>query len=110
MQNGFGSAEQSAALLAVLGNAKRLLIMHHLLAGELAVNELARRVNLSQSAISQHLARLRQAGLVETRRDRQTIYYSSQSDITRRLMHALDGHFQPDPLPLQPKEIRPQSR
>ena len=86
-------AERSAALLAVLGNAKRLLVMHHLLQGELAVNELARRVNLSQSAISQHLARLREAGLVETRRDRQTIYYSSRSDIARRLLGALDGYF-----------------
>lgn len=106
MQNGFESAEQSAALLAVLGNAKRLLIMHHLLAGELAVNELARRVSLSQSAISQHLARLRQAGLVQTRRDRQTIYYSSRSEITRRLMNVLDGHFHPEAPRLQPKEIR----
>jgi DNA-binding transcriptional ArsR family regulator len=87
------SADRSAALLAVLGNAKRLLVMHHLLQGELAVNELARRVNLSQSAISQHLARLREAGLVETRRDRQTIYYSSRSEIARRLLGALNGHF-----------------
>ncbi|GHD17675.1 transcriptional regulator [Tianweitania populi] len=87
------SAERSAALLAVLGNAKRLLVMHHLLQDELAVNELARRVNLSQSAISQHLARLREAGLVETRRDRQTIYYSSRSEIARRLLGALDGYF-----------------
>lgn len=87
------SAEKSASLLAVLGNAKRLLVMHHLLQGELAVNELARRVNLSQSAISQHLARLREAGLVETRRDRQTIYYSSHSEIARRLLGTLNGHF-----------------
>ncbi|WP_347879899.1 ArsR/SmtB family transcription factor [Tianweitania aestuarii] len=87
------NAERSAALLAVLGNAKRLLVMHHLLQGELAVNELAKRVNLSQSAISQHLARLRDAGLVETRRNRQTIYYSSQSEIARRLLGVLDTYY-----------------
>jgi DNA-binding transcriptional ArsR family regulator len=99
------SADQSAELLSVLANSHRLRIMNHLLAEEMAVHEVADRVQLSQSAISQHLARLRRAGVVSTRRDRQTIYYSSQSEIVRHLIDALDGHFNPpNPEPNSPSE------
>jgi DNA-binding transcriptional ArsR family regulator len=69
-------AEDIAIVLALLGNAKRLAIMCHLAEEELSVGAIAERVNLSQSALSQHLAKLRAEGLVETRRDRQLIYYS----------------------------------
>lgn len=69
-------AEQAAALLRSLGNGKRLLALCHLAqSGELGVGALAERVGLSQSALSQHLARLRSEGLVTTRRDMQAIYY-----------------------------------
>jgi DNA-binding transcriptional ArsR family regulator len=63
-------------LLKAMGNPHRLLVLCHLLGGEKNVGELERLVGLSQSALSQHLARLRRDGLVTTRRSAQTIYYS----------------------------------
>jgi DNA-binding transcriptional ArsR family regulator len=59
-----------------MGNPHRLVVLCQLLAGERSVGELERLVGLSQSALSQHLARLRRDGLVKTRRSAQTIYYS----------------------------------
>jgi len=69
-------AGEAAQLLKALGNEQRLVILCHLLDGPLSVGELNQRVELSQSALSQHLALLRELGLVETRREAQTIYYS----------------------------------
>lgn len=69
-------AEDIASVLALLGNPKRLAIMCHLIEGELSVGAIADKVALSQSALSQHLAKLRAQGMVETRRNRQMIYYS----------------------------------
>jgi DNA-binding transcriptional ArsR family regulator len=88
------NAEGVAELLTLLGNGKRLVIIGHLLEGEMSVGAIARQVGLSQSALSQHLAKLRNLGLVQTRRDRQTIYYSCNSDAVRRLFAALDENFQ----------------
>ena len=62
-------------LLSALANQKRLMIMSYLFQGELSVNALAHKVGLSQSALSQHLAKLRTVGIVSTRRDGQTIFY-----------------------------------
>ena len=53
----------AARLLSALANQKRLLIMSYLFQGELSVNTLAQKVNLSQSALSQHLAKLRAVGI-----------------------------------------------
>ena len=72
------NAEDLVNLLKALANDKRLLIMCALLRGEKCVGELEDIVDLSQSALSQHLARLRRDRLVSTRRDAQTIYYSLQ--------------------------------
>ena len=72
-------ADRASDLLGALANQKRLMIMTHLFSGELSVNALAMKVNLSQSALSQHLAKLRNLGLVETRREGQTIYYRASS-------------------------------
>ena len=69
-------AAEAAQLLKALGNEQRLLILCNLLNRPLAVSELNERVDLSQSALSQHLALLRDAGMVETRRESQSIYYS----------------------------------
>lgn len=82
-------AEDAALLLSVMGNAKRLAILEHLLQGEMSVNAIADVVGLSQSALSQHLAKLRSHRLVETRRDRQMIYYSCDSAVVRRMMATL---------------------
>lgn len=69
-------AADAADLMKALGNESRLMILCCLAAGEVSVGELNKRIALSQSALSQQLARLRRAGLVKTRRDSQTIFYS----------------------------------
>lgn len=69
-------AREAEALLKGLGNSHRLMILCSLVGGELSVSDLNERVPLSQSALSQHLATLRRAGMVSTRRESQTIFYS----------------------------------
>src|SRR5512134_1332713 len=69
-------AGEAARLLRALANPHRLLVLCVLSDGELSVGELNERVPLSQSALSQHLARLRADGLVDTRREAQTIRYA----------------------------------
>ncbi len=69
-------ASDAARLLKTLANEKRLMILCLLVESERSVGELNARVELSQSALSQHLAVLREEGLVHTRRDAQSIYYS----------------------------------
>jgi ArsR family transcriptional regulator, virulence genes transcriptional regulator len=70
------SARRASALLKAMGNPHRLMILGQLIQAERSVGELERIVGLSQSALSQHLARLRRDNLVKTRRSAQTIYYS----------------------------------
>ncbi len=70
------SALRASALLKAMSNEHRLMILCQLLPGEKSVGELERIIGLSQSALSQHLARLRRDNLVRTRRQAQTIYYS----------------------------------
>ncbi len=70
----------AAALLKAMGNERRLSILLHLSQGEKSVGELENLVGLSQSALSQHLAVLRQEGLVRTRRQAQTIFYRLEGD------------------------------
>lgn len=69
------NASGAATLLKGLANENRLMIMCVLAEGETSVGQLNQRIELSQSALSQHLAVLREQGLVETRRESQTIYY-----------------------------------
>ena len=88
-QNDVNFAERAAELLSAMANAKRLQIIGHLLANELSVSQIAARVELSQSALSQHLAKLRALELVETRRDRQSIFYSCPSGQVRQVYHTL---------------------
>jgi DNA-binding transcriptional ArsR family regulator len=87
------NAGSVAAFLSLMGNEKRLLIMSYLTEGEMSVGAIAEKVLLSQSALSQHLTKLRALNLVETRRDRQTIYYSCKSEAVRELLRMLDGIF-----------------
>jgi len=91
------NANAAATLLALLGNEKRLVIISHLLEGEMSVGAIAEKVSLSQSALSQHLAKMRAVELVETRRDRQTIYYSCNSEAVRQLVGALNEIFSEEP-------------
>lgn len=91
-------AEEAAALLASMANAKRLLVLCHLVEGERSVGELAAIAGLSQSALSQHLGRMRIQGLVKTRRDAQTIFYSLASDEVRAVLRTLyDLYCAPSP-------------
>lgn len=70
------NAETVSDFLKSLANENRLLVLCALLEGEQSVSELNAHVDLSASALSQHLAWLREGGLVQTRREAQTIYYS----------------------------------
>lgn len=78
-----------ADLLGAMANEKRLEILHLLVTEEMSVSILAGRVGLSQSALSQHLAKLRDLNLVNTRREAQTIYYTCQSTAVRTILDAL---------------------
>jgi DNA-binding transcriptional ArsR family regulator len=87
-------AAEAAALLKLLANENRLLILCRLaLKGEMAVGDLAAAVGLSQSALSQHLARMREEGLVATRREAQTIFYRIANENAKRLLNLLKGIY-----------------
>jgi len=72
-----------------MGNEHRLVILSHLAEGEKSVSELRHLVGLNQSALSQHLAKLRREELVETRRDAQRVIYSLNGTSPWRLLEAL---------------------
>lgn len=82
-------AELASRLLKSLANERRLLILCHLIKGEKSVGELEKLVGLSQSALSQHLARLRKDALVTTRREAQTIFYSLASSNAQAVLATL---------------------
>ena len=86
-------AAEAAALLKALSHDKRLSILCHLAGRELTVRQINDRVPGSQSVISQHLAVLRRDGLVKTRREAQTIYYSLDDDRAARLIEVLHELF-----------------
>ena len=88
-------AADAAQLLKALGNEQRLHILCHLLDGPLSVGELNQRLELSQSALSQHLALLRELELVDTRREAQTIYYSLPDGPVVRIMALLQDIYCP---------------
>ena len=86
-------SQEVADLLKVMSNSHRLLILCELNKGERSVTALEAVVPLSQSALSQHLARLRECGVVTTRREAQTIYYSLADPRVTRLMGTLYDLF-----------------
>ncbi len=88
-----GRARTVIPLLKAVSNENRLLILCYLGQGEMSVTELNDYFDLSQSALSQQLAKLREDGLVTTRRDSQTIYYSLASDEAARLIEFLHSEF-----------------
>ena len=83
------NADKAAFFLKAFSNEKRLQIACVLFDGEKAVGELEKIVGLSQSALSQHLARLRRDDVVKTRREAQTIYYSLSTSSVEKLLDAL---------------------
>jgi DNA-binding transcriptional ArsR family regulator len=90
------SADQAAALLQAVGNPKRLVILCLLIQqGEMSVGALNEMVALSPSALSQHLARMRQEGLVSYRREAQTLYYRIEDPNVAKLIGTLKDIFCP---------------
>lgn len=86
-------AGDAAGFLKALANDQRLLVLCALLDGELSVGEINERVPLSQSALSQHLSVLREAGLVTTTRQSQTIYYAIARGPALQIMEVLYATF-----------------
>lgn len=82
-------AADAARLMSALGNESRLMILCLLAEGEQSVGDINAIVPLSQSALSQQLARLRAQGLVETRRESQTIYYTLADGPAGKVIHLL---------------------
>ena len=82
-------AAEAEAFLRSLASRHRLMILCSLLEGEMPVGELVRHLGLSQSNLSQHLAKLREEGLVATRRDGTAIFYRIGSDRVRPILAEL---------------------
>ena len=83
------SANRASALMKTLGHKDRLMILCHLADGEKSVGEIADLLEISQSPLSQHLSRRRKEGMVDTRREAQTIYYSLKSGEASRIVEVL---------------------
>ena len=88
-------AGEAAALLSALANRRRLMILCELAHGERSVSELVRRVGLQQAAVSQHLAKLRQAGVVDTRPKAQMVFYRLKSPAAVAVINTLSAIFCP---------------
>lgn len=90
-------AREAAQFLKLLANEQRLLILCHLMAeGEMSVGAMADRLELSASALSQHLAKLRDLGLVAFRREAQTIFYRLVDERAERTVDLMADLFCPD--------------
>jgi len=83
------NAANAAALLKALSNESRLLILCNLVSGEKCVGDLNNRIPLSQSALSQHLARLRKDELVSIRKEAQTVFYRISSPEAEMIIEVL---------------------
>ena len=90
------NAADAARLLRLLANERRMLLLCHLVgAGEMTVSALASSVGLSQPALSQHLAKLREDGLVATRKASQAVFYRLVDPKAARLLEVLRGLYCP---------------
>lgn len=89
------NANSASELLKAMSNETRLMILCQLLSGEKTAGELDCVTELSQSALSQHLAVLRDRGLVQTRRQSQNIFYSLSGSEPRAIIEALYNIYNP---------------
>lgn len=89
------NAREASSFLKSLANEKRLLILCTLADTEMSVSELNSHIDISQSALSQHLAWLREANLVATRREAQTIYYRLEGEKALKVIGVLKDIFCP---------------
>lgn len=83
------AAGRASSLMKTLGHRDRLMVLCHLATGEKSVGEIAQLLDIPQSPLSQHLARMRKESLVKTRRESQTIYYSLASKEIERIIGLL---------------------
>ena len=91
------NAGQAVALLKALANDIRLMVLCHLeVEGELSVGQLQERVGIGQSALSQHLAKLRDEGLVANRKEAQTVFYRVCDAKAAQLLSVLHDLFCPE--------------
>jgi DNA-binding transcriptional ArsR family regulator len=90
-------ATEVAAMLKLVANQQRLVLLCRLREGEASVSELIDLCGLSQSSVSQHLAKMREGGILQTRRDAQTIYYRLENPHVEALMEFMCERFQPRP-------------
>jgi DNA-binding transcriptional ArsR family regulator len=83
------SAKTATDLLKLLGHPDRLMVLCQLKTGEQSVGELSQNLGIKQSPLSQHLARMRHEGVVNSRRDGQTIYYSISGEKVEKVVGVL---------------------
>lgn len=88
-------ASRASSVLSALSNEKRLVILCQLVDCERSVNDLTDLLDAPQSTISQHLGVLRREGLVQTRRDAQTLYYSLAGNEARAILETLQALYCP---------------
>ena len=89
------NAPQAVTLLKAMANERRLFILCLLLEGELSVGQIAEKLELSQSALSQHLGWLRKDELVSTRKESQTVFYSLNSTEVKSVIQLLHDLYCP---------------
>ena len=87
------AADKASALMKTLGHKGRLMVLCQLASGEKSVGELSEILDIPQSPLSQHLSRMRKEGLVETRRDAQTIFYSLKAVEAGKIIECLYGLY-----------------
>lgn len=94
--NDFGftqASEKSAEFLRTLANSNRLIILGKLLQGEACVGDLEKSLSISQSALSQHLSRMRSEGILSRRRESQQIFYSISDERVEKFITLVNECF-----------------
>ena len=87
------NAERVAGFVKALGNPQRLLILCQLMEGEAHVGALIAATGIAQTSMSQHLAKLREEGLVAVRREHRTLYYRIEHPAVLEVMEVLHRNF-----------------
>jgi DNA-binding transcriptional ArsR family regulator len=96
LTNRMDIAREASEFLKALAHEGRLMILCHLAERERSVTELEQLLSQRQAAVSQQLARLRLEGLVRTRREGKTVFYSLADEKTRRMIDVVLDLFEPE--------------
>jgi DNA-binding transcriptional ArsR family regulator len=105
-----GRAEEISEILKLLGNPQRLLIACLLCEGEYAVSEIEEKLGIRQPTLSQQLGALREAGVIEGRREAKAVIYHLADEQTRHLLDALHRIFSPEGLAALTAHTSPRPR